>query len=72
MADMGAFRVAVTAWAAGGPGGPAHELATRLSVGTAVLLEGPSDRRAVDALAARHGRRTSRRRGLRPPRWAAR
>ncbi|MGW7277701.1 TOPRIM nucleotidyl transferase/hydrolase domain-containing protein [Streptomyces sp. NPDC054844] len=56
MADMGAFRVAVTAWAAGGPGGPAHELATRVSVRTAVLLEGPSDSAAVDALAARHGR----------------
>ncbi|MFE0803517.1 TOPRIM nucleotidyl transferase/hydrolase domain-containing protein [Streptomyces sp. NPDC058812] len=56
MADMGAFRVSVTAWAAGGPGGPARELATRLSVRTAVLLEGPSDSAAVDALAARHGR----------------
>ncbi|MFF6995160.1 TOPRIM nucleotidyl transferase/hydrolase domain-containing protein [Streptomyces sp. NPDC008313] len=56
MADMGAFRTAVTAWAAGGPGGPARELAARLSVRTAVLLEGASDRAAVDALAARHGR----------------
>ncbi|MFI8945185.1 TOPRIM nucleotidyl transferase/hydrolase domain-containing protein [Streptomyces sp. NPDC053750] len=56
MADMGSFRDAVTAWAAGGPGGPVHELAGRLSVRTAVLLEGPSDAAAVEALAARHGR----------------
>ncbi|MET8566687.1 TOPRIM nucleotidyl transferase/hydrolase domain-containing protein [Streptomyces sp. NPDC004783] len=56
MADMGAFRDAVTAWAAGGPGGPARELAGRLSVRTAVLLEGLSDAAAVDALAARRGR----------------
>ncbi|MGW8062729.1 TOPRIM nucleotidyl transferase/hydrolase domain-containing protein [Streptomyces ziwulingensis] len=56
MADMGAFRDAVTAWAAGGPGRPARELVTRLPVRTAVLLEGPSDSAAVDALAARHGR----------------
>ncbi|MFF9451527.1 TOPRIM nucleotidyl transferase/hydrolase domain-containing protein [Streptomyces flaveolus] len=56
MADMGSFRDAVTAWAAGGPGGPAHELAGRLSVRTAVLLEGPSDAAAVDALTAREGR----------------
>ncbi|AUA15387.1 ATP-dependent endonuclease [Streptomyces sp. SID8382] len=56
MADMGAFREAVTAWAAGGPGGPARELATGLGVRTAVLLEGPSDAAAVDALAERHGR----------------
>ncbi|MYU13759.1 ATP-dependent endonuclease [Streptomyces sp. SID8361] len=56
MTDMGAFRAAVTAWAAGGPGGPARELATGLGVRTAVLLEGPSDAAAVDALAERHGR----------------
>ncbi|OLZ68960.1 hypothetical protein AV521_19480 [Streptomyces sp. IMTB 2501] len=56
MADMGAFREAVTVWAAGGPGEPACELAARLSVRTAVLLEGPSDVAAVDALAARRGR----------------
>ncbi|MET8633447.1 MULTISPECIES: TOPRIM nucleotidyl transferase/hydrolase domain-containing protein [unclassified Streptomyces] len=56
MADMGAFREAVTAWAAGGPGDPARELAARLSVRTAVLLEGPSDVAAVDALAAGRGR----------------
>ncbi|WP_377273249.1 TOPRIM nucleotidyl transferase/hydrolase domain-containing protein [Peterkaempfera sp. SMS 1(5)a] len=56
MADMGAFREAVTDWAAGGPGGPAGELAVRLRVRTAVLLEGPSDLAAVETLAARHGR----------------
>ncbi|MGW6023829.1 TOPRIM nucleotidyl transferase/hydrolase domain-containing protein [Streptomyces sp. NPDC055099] len=56
MADMGAFRDAVTDWAAGGPGGTASELAVRVGVRTAVLLEGPSDREAVEALAARRGR----------------
>ncbi|MEW1614817.1 MULTISPECIES: TOPRIM nucleotidyl transferase/hydrolase domain-containing protein [unclassified Streptomyces] len=55
-ADMGAFREAVTAWAAGGPGDFAHELAGQLPVRTAVLLEGPSDAAAVDALAERRGR----------------
>ncbi|WP_392673264.1 TOPRIM nucleotidyl transferase/hydrolase domain-containing protein [Streptomyces sp. LN785] len=56
MADMGEFREAVVAWAAGGPGDPARELAERLPVRTAVLLEGPSDAAAVGALAARRGR----------------
>ncbi|MFG3102235.1 TOPRIM nucleotidyl transferase/hydrolase domain-containing protein [Streptomyces sp. NPDC048182] len=56
MADMQAFREAVTAWAAGGPGGPPRELAGRLGVRTAVLVEGPSDVAAVGALAARRGR----------------
>ncbi|MGX1128219.1 hypothetical protein RKD49_000409 [Streptomyces glaucescens] len=56
MADMGAFQEAVTAWAAGGPGDPAHELAARLSVRAVVLLEGPSDVAAVNALAAGRGR----------------
>ncbi|MFE6618216.1 TOPRIM nucleotidyl transferase/hydrolase domain-containing protein [Streptomyces sp. NPDC008086] len=56
MADMGVFRDAVTRWAAGSSGGPATELAARLRVHTAVLLEGPSDLAAVEALAARHGR----------------
>jgi hypothetical protein len=56
VADMSAFREAVTAWAAGDPGDPARELAARLSVRTAVLLEGPSDAAAVDALADRRGR----------------
>jgi hypothetical protein len=53
---MSSFREAVTAWAAGGPDDPARELAARLSVRTAVLLEGPSDAAAVDALAAGRGR----------------
>jgi hypothetical protein len=56
MADMGAFRDAVTAWAAGGPGDLARELAARLPVRTVVLLEGPSDVAAVGALAASRGR----------------
>ncbi|WP_371525576.1 ATP-dependent endonuclease [Streptomyces sp. NBC_01283] len=56
MADMRAFRDAVTDWAAGGPGGPAIELAQQVGVRTAVLLEGPSDLEAVEALAARRGR----------------
>ncbi|MFG3138915.1 TOPRIM nucleotidyl transferase/hydrolase domain-containing protein [Streptomyces sp. NPDC048211] len=56
MADMGLFREAVVAWAAGAPGEPARELATRLSVRTVVLLEGPSDAAAVDALAVGRGR----------------
>ncbi|WP_018546316.1 TOPRIM nucleotidyl transferase/hydrolase domain-containing protein [Streptomyces sp. LaPpAH-108] len=56
MADMGAFREAAIAWAAGGPGDRARELAGRLPVRAVVLLEGPSDAAAVDALAARRGR----------------
>ncbi|MET7501666.1 TOPRIM nucleotidyl transferase/hydrolase domain-containing protein [Streptomyces microflavus] len=56
MADMEAFREAVTAWAAGGPGDPARELAEQLPVRTAVLLEGPSDAAAVNALAESRGR----------------
>ncbi|MFI9766489.1 TOPRIM nucleotidyl transferase/hydrolase domain-containing protein [Streptomyces sp. NPDC052415] len=56
MADMGAFRDAVTEWAAGGPAGPAHELAARHRIRTVVLLEGLSDVAAVDALAERRGR----------------
>lgn len=56
MADMGAFRDAVTAWAAGGCGDTARELAARLPVRVVVLLEGPSDVAAVDALAERRGR----------------
>ncbi|MFI7246013.1 TOPRIM nucleotidyl transferase/hydrolase domain-containing protein [Streptomyces qinglanensis] len=56
MTDIEAFRDAVTAWAAGGAGDTARELAARLSVRTAVLLEGASDLAAVDALAARRGR----------------
>ncbi|MGA4844032.1 TOPRIM nucleotidyl transferase/hydrolase domain-containing protein [Streptomyces sp. G45] len=56
MADMEAFREAVTGWAAGGPGDPARELAERLPVRAVVLLEGPSDVAAVNALAAARGR----------------
>ncbi|MET7702171.1 MULTISPECIES: TOPRIM nucleotidyl transferase/hydrolase domain-containing protein [unclassified Streptomyces] len=56
MADMRAFRDAVGGWASGGPGGSVRELAVRLGVRTAVLLEGPSDLAAVEALAVRRGR----------------
>lgn len=56
MADMGAFRDAVTAWARGGPDEPVRELAARLPVRAAVLLEGASDVAAVDALAESRGR----------------
>ncbi|MER6734534.1 TOPRIM nucleotidyl transferase/hydrolase domain-containing protein [Streptomyces puniciscabiei] len=56
MADMGSFREAVVAWAGGGPGDPVRELAARLGVRAAVLLEGLSDVAAVDALAARRDR----------------
>ncbi|MFD5632896.1 TOPRIM nucleotidyl transferase/hydrolase domain-containing protein [Streptomyces sp. NPDC127077] len=56
MTDMGAFRETVTAWAAGGPGDLAHEPAAVLSVKTVVLLEGPSDLAAVEALAESRGR----------------
>ncbi|MFC8430318.1 TOPRIM nucleotidyl transferase/hydrolase domain-containing protein [Streptomyces sp. NPDC057253] len=56
MADMGAFRDAVSGWAGGGSGESARELAERLEVRTAVLLEGPSDLAAVETLAARRGR----------------
>ncbi|MET9378265.1 TOPRIM nucleotidyl transferase/hydrolase domain-containing protein [Streptomyces sp. NPDC002992] len=56
MADMWAFLNAVGRWAAGGPGGPAGDLAEELGLRTAVLLEGLSDLAAVEALAARHGR----------------
>ncbi|AGK77863.1 hypothetical protein SFUL_2924 [Streptomyces microflavus DSM 40593] len=56
MADMEAFREAVTAWVAGGPGDLARELAEQLPVRTAVLLEGPSDAAAVNALAESRSR----------------
>ncbi|MEW1758678.1 TOPRIM nucleotidyl transferase/hydrolase domain-containing protein [Streptomyces cyaneofuscatus] len=56
MADMEAFREAVTAWAAGGPCEAARDLAEQLPVRTAVLLEGPSDAAAVNALAESRGR----------------
>lgn len=53
---MGSFQEAVTAWAAGGSGDAARELAARLPVRTVVLLEGLSDVAAVNALAASRGR----------------
>ncbi|WP_069622156.1 TOPRIM nucleotidyl transferase/hydrolase domain-containing protein [Streptomyces niveus] len=56
MSDMGSFRDAAVAWAAGGAGGPARRLAAALPVRAVVLLEGPSDAAAVDALAASRGR----------------
>ncbi|MFB6811967.1 TOPRIM nucleotidyl transferase/hydrolase domain-containing protein [Streptomyces sp. NPDC056387] len=54
--DTQALRDAIGDWATGGPEGPARDLAVRMGVRTAVLLEGPSDLAAVDALAARRGR----------------
>lgn len=56
MTGMDELRDAVTAWAAGGPGDAAHELAALLPIRTAVLLEGPSDVAAVAALAEKRGR----------------
>ncbi|SEG91566.1 hypothetical protein SAMN05216223_12412 [Actinacidiphila yanglinensis] len=56
MADMEDFRDTVTAWAAGGPGDGAHELAELLPVRAVVLLEGLSDAAAVTALAESRGR----------------
>ncbi|MFJ6015438.1 TOPRIM nucleotidyl transferase/hydrolase domain-containing protein [Streptomyces sp. NPDC092952] len=56
MTEMRLFQESVVAWAAGGPGDPVRELAARLPVRTVVLLEGPSDAAAVDALAAARGR----------------
>ncbi|MFG2874659.1 TOPRIM nucleotidyl transferase/hydrolase domain-containing protein [Streptomyces sp. NPDC048337] len=56
MVDIHAFRDAVGHWAAGGPGEPAGDLSAELGLRTAVLLEGPSDLEAVEALAARRGR----------------
>ncbi|WP_306319897.1 MULTISPECIES: TOPRIM nucleotidyl transferase/hydrolase domain-containing protein [unclassified Streptomyces] len=53
---MKAFHDAVGDWAAGGPEEPARELAGRLRVRGAVLLEGLSDVAAVEALAGRRGR----------------
>ncbi|WP_217383864.1 TOPRIM nucleotidyl transferase/hydrolase domain-containing protein [Streptomyces sp. NK08203] len=56
MAETSAFREAVGGWANGGPGERARELAGRLGLRTAVLLEGLSDLAAVETLAARQGR----------------
>ncbi|WP_069171998.1 TOPRIM nucleotidyl transferase/hydrolase domain-containing protein [Streptomyces griseus] len=56
MADMRSFRDAVTSWAWGGPADPAYELAALLPVRGVVLVEGPSDVAAVEALAHGYGR----------------
>ncbi|MFF4244601.1 TOPRIM nucleotidyl transferase/hydrolase domain-containing protein [Streptomyces sp. NPDC001822] len=56
MSDMVTFRDAVTDWAAGGDGAAARELAASVSVRAVVLLEGPSDAAAVDALTGSRGR----------------
>lgn len=56
MAEIRAFRDAVSGWAAGGPGRPASDLAVGLGARTAVLVEGLSDLAAVETLAARRGR----------------
>ncbi len=57
VADMASFREAVTAWASGRPGEDlARRLAEQVPVRTTVLLEGPSDVAAVNALAASDGR----------------
>ncbi|WP_415953167.1 TOPRIM nucleotidyl transferase/hydrolase domain-containing protein [Streptomyces sp. KLOTTS4A1] len=62
MNDMGQFRSAVTQWAArpageeSAAGARAGELAERIGLRTVVLVEGDSDVRALDALAARRGR----------------
>lgn len=55
-ASMNALRDEVAGWAFGGGDGAARELAGRLGVRTAVLLEGLSDVAAVETLALRHGR----------------
>lgn len=58
---MGRFRRAVVAWAAGGAGASAaavaaREVAAGSALRTVVLVEGGSDRAALEALAARQGR----------------
>ncbi|MEU8527722.1 MULTISPECIES: TOPRIM nucleotidyl transferase/hydrolase domain-containing protein [Streptomyces] len=56
MAEMQLFLDEVGGWAAGGSGGPAGELASRLGMRTVVLVEGLSDLAAVETLAVRRGR----------------
>ncbi|GAB3956757.1 TOPRIM nucleotidyl transferase/hydrolase domain-containing protein [Micromonospora vulcania] len=60
MPDLDRFRAAVGTWAAGGPDAPAAAVVARELAGggltTVVLVEGVSDRRAVEALAARRNR----------------
>lgn len=62
MDEITRFREAAVAWAAGGVAAPeaagtARRLVTDGGVRTVVLVEGVSDRVAVEALAARRGRR---------------
>jgi hypothetical protein len=59
--ESGRFRAAAVAWAAGGPGADAaadtaRELARTHGPRTVVLVEGVSDRAALEALAVRRGR----------------
>ncbi|MGW7052643.1 TOPRIM nucleotidyl transferase/hydrolase domain-containing protein [Streptomyces sp. NPDC054887] len=60
MDELRRFRLALAAWAAGGPeAGRAASVARELAGGAArmtVLVEGSSDHAAVEALAARYGR----------------
>lgn len=61
MDEITRFRDAAVAWAAGGAAAPAAEATARRLVAdggvrTVVLVEGVSDRAAVEALAARRGR----------------
>ena len=54
MPDQTRLRAALAAWAAGGDGATARQLATGLR--TVALVEGVSDRAAVERLAVRRGR----------------
>ncbi|HWG98515.1 MAG TPA: ATP-dependent endonuclease [Pilimelia sp.] len=60
MRDVERFRAAVVAWAAGGanavPDGAVADVLAGGGPATVVLVEGTSDRHAVEALAARQGR----------------
>src|SRR3954462_12581351 len=60
MREMERFRAAIVGWAAGGAGAAAAAAVARelagAGLGTVVLVEGVSDRSAVEALAARRRR----------------
>ena len=58
MDELARFRLGVIAWAQGGVGAPAPAEVSALAaeVGTAVLVEGDSDRVAIEALAEFRGR----------------
>ncbi|MEV6748439.1 ATP-dependent endonuclease [Streptomyces sp. NPDC058322] len=59
MDELRRFRQAVVAWAAGGAGADTAAVEARELAGgvrTVVLVEGSSDRVAIEALATRHGR----------------